>query len=208
MISKAKMKTRSQNAALSAMGKIQSHVSCLVADENTRQHGNRRSDIQKRHESYSFIPMNPGVALRQLVYAYEYLSERRGSANFDFLDAGCGPGNIMLLAKCVGFSSVTGLEFDFATIQAAKHFNPLWRDIKRRNILSYRSYKKFGVIYYYCPIDGPLQKKFEERVEDKMSVGALLLPHLKKSNRILKDKRFLRITKGVEYSPIYEKIGN
>ena len=99
----------------------------------------------------------------------------------------------MLLAKYVGFS-VEGLEYDSEVIERAKIINPLFRSIKKQNIMTYKEYGKYDVVYYYCPFcNKEKQTKFEERVEDQMKIGALLIANCKMSKKILKDKRFCKV---------------
>ena len=181
-------------------------------------HINVRSNYyceQERQESYSFIPISTAYVTHQLITAYDHLIKKQKSFSslqttksfpicdpLSFLDAGCGTGNIMLLAFCTGFCPAYGLEVDSAVIKIAKIINPLFRSIKKQNIMTYKEYGKYDVVYYYCPFcNKEKQTKFEERVEDQMKIGALLIANCKMSKKILKDKRFCKIESGV-----FEKI--
>ena len=153
------------------------------------------SAIHKRNKSHPFIPYTPKVAVEQLLTAFDFLVNEKNIYNKKhFLDAGCGIGNIMLLAKKVGFIS-HGLEIDPALIRMAKKINSdVSCNIIKQNIMTYKNYDEYDVIYYFCPFAcHKKQAKFEERVEDQMKIGALLIANYKQSNRIDKDKRFYGI---------------
>lgn len=146
---------------------------------------------KRSQSSYPFIPHSTRMSMEQLIHAFDYLSANRKTPNFTFLDAGCGIGNIMSLARGAGFM-VYGLEIDPKAIKVAKIMNPSFsKRIKRGDILTHRSYGKYDVVYYYCPfysVNG--QQKFEERVENQMKIGAILIANMKQSAKIHKDKRF------------------
>lgn len=152
-----------------------------------------RAKMKTPKDRYPFIPLSTEEALHQLLGAIDHLRKREDNkyyTKYSFLDAGCGFGNIMMMAAEVGFKPY-GLEIDERLITHAKRVNYHWRNIRHKDILKYTRYGQFDVIYYYCPFcNGKLQQKFEERVEDQMKVGAILMPNLKVSNRIEKDKRF------------------
>lgn len=154
-------------------GCLQQYAANCIRDKNRKRRRKKttafsysRSVIQEKHGSYSFIPNSIHAVLPRLIHAYDYLKlkKKHKRYGFTFLDAGCGYGNIMMLASGVGFS-VYGLELDPVTIEFAKGVNDHWRNIKRQDILTYNDYKKFDVIYYYCPFFSTKEIEFEKRVE-------------------------------------------
>lgn len=167
-------------------GSMQRYISSSMFEQQPSTHKNGR---------YKFIPFGTGAVMDQLLSVKDYLMGRDKKLNpwlndYKFLDAGCGYGNILMLAHGVGFRSY-GLEINRVLIGRAKLINPFWKDIKHRDILKYNSYGDFDVIYYYCPLrNNKLETRFEERVEDQMKVGSILMPNLKASRRIRKDERF------------------
>lgn len=123
---------------------------------------------------------------------------------FKFIDAGCGIGMNSLIANNMGFSSY-GLELEKETLEVARKINNY--NAKERflnqDILKYKHYSDFDVIYYYWPIaNKEVQRKFERYVEDQMKVGAVLIANMKQDMTILKDKRF----ESVSGNHIYLKV--
>lgn len=169
---------------------------------------NYRSAVHRKNKSYPFIPFHTKTAVAQIMKAYNVLtSTRRPNTypTYKFLDAGCGIGNIMLLASKIGFT-VYGLEIDPTIIRFAREIGLYSNNIIKQNILTYRSYSKYDVIYFYRPIvDEVKQAKFEKRVKDQMKQGAILIPNLMADQSIKTDPRFEKIL--VErFSRIYQKI--
>lgn len=184
---------------------MQRYLSHYIQDENLRRYkrGSGQSATQAKHGSYAFIPMPSRRILSTLMKAYDYLWKRSSSRQeLSFLDAGCGVGNIMLLARAVGFDAY-GLELDPTTIRFAKIINPFWKDIQKQNILTYLSYGEFDVVYYYCPFNNMRKEaQFEKRVEDQMKIGALLIG----KPSWWKDKRFRKLTFRQIGGSIYKKV--
>lgn len=158
---------------------------------------------------YPFIPLRLDSAYSIIRAARIACFKARGLklntyASFYFLDAGCGIGNVMALADNMGFT-VHGVELCRRNARIARKVCRTW-DVEKDhkfesenkvfccNLFNFKHYHKYDVIYYYCPMDNTkLEKKFELMVEDKMKVGAILAPSLKKSNRIRKDERFKEV---------------
>lgn len=182
-----------------AFNYFQNHAFYQVRVSN----GNKRSNVQKRYDSYDFIPNSVHLVLEKLIYARHYLrTEKNRIIRPTFLDAGCGVGNILMLASSADFDAY-GLEFDKKTVEYARKVNPLWRRIKVRNILFYKEYSKFDVIYYYCPLVGEKEKKFERCVCNQMKVGGILLPF---GGQRGIDDRFKRIYFENKRVIIFEKV--
>ena len=113
----------------------------------------------------------------------------------NFLDAGAGIGNIMAIAnKTLLAKYCSGIEFNKQTFVVGQKF--LGHSSKKckllfNDVMTYKSYNKFDIIYYYCPLKNyMLEFYFEEKVEDEMDVGSILIPRFKQNRSIYKDKRF------------------
>jgi SAM-dependent methyltransferase len=163
--------------------------------------------------SYYFIPKHSGIAIRKLSIVHDYFIKNRQTFFHSFIDAGCGPGNIVVLARHMKFKAF-GLELDEKVLKltrervCGKFLYPCEdfldlplitkKDrkypIAKQNIVTFDKYHEFDVVYYYCPFrDEFIEKEFEKMVEDQMKVGAVLIACYKKSHRIQRDKRFIQI---------------
>lgn len=139
--------------------------------------------------------------------------EEQGHININnalsFLDAGCGIGNQVLTAYQTHFFTLcAGIEINETLVNQAKRvlFD---NSIEKANILTYKYYNRYDVIYYYCPLnDGRKQSKFEERLENEMKVGAIVMAFLKMSHKIQKDSRFERITNIKYAESVFRKISD
>jgi len=189
--------------------------------------------IHQKHDkegSFPFIPNDTSRLVSIFSKVREYLKRKHGS-QFEkktkkFLDAGCGIGNILLLAKGAQLANrYYGLEFFPEVFETAKILlgidsgparyytedapSPGTFIVRKRDIATYKHYKRFDIIYYYCPFrDHEKERSFEQYVEDNMKVGAILMPFLKRSDRIQKDERFRRIEVEPYFPVIWEKIKN
>jgi len=140
---------------------------------------------------YCFIPSRASSALYYIMFARSYLSTKaslltRAPRYYKFLDCGCGIGNIIIIAAKVGFDA-TGLEYEADTFALAKDILvseyigdsgcPSPKVIKG-NILHFRHYKDYDVIYYYAPIkDRKLEKQFVKKLIADAKVGALIIAY-------------------------------
>ena len=183
-------------------------IASTVFDSMQRKISSQIHSERENHpKSYWFIPHDTAYTIDQLILVHDYIAKaikrKLYSGQFNFLDAGCGTGNILLLAAAIGFN-VKGLEHDSKIIKLAKIINPLYNDIKKQDILTYKEYGKFDVIYYYRPFrDNDKQTEFERLVENQMKIGSLLIANCKQNIEICKDKRFRKIKK---VTCIFEKI--
>lgn len=134
-----------------------------------------------------------------------------------FLDAGCGIGNIMLIAKVIELgTSFHGIEYFDDTYQKALN----WLGISgrgkseeykifKKDILDFTKYHDYDIIYYYRPFeDTSSQIKFEMLVENSMKIGGILIPRSKRGIvQITEDKRFRSIFDRSEcIEPMYIKV--
>jgi hypothetical protein len=96
-----------------------------------------------------------------------------------FLDAGCGIGMSMHLARAAGFYYTDGLELDKTCITRARQIfgAEFTKKIKHQNILTFNGYGLYDAIYFWVPFSDHLkQLKMEERIADQMKVGAIVAP--------------------------------
>lgn len=182
----------------------------LTANKICMEYKNKyHSAVHEKNGSFSFVPFTTRFAVAQIIKAYDVLRLDCGVDKpyraYRFLDAGCGIGNIMLLAIKVGFS-VNGLEIDPTIIRFAKEINMCHSGIIKQNILTYKQYDKYDVIYFYRPIrNGAKQAKFENCVRNQMKQGAILIPNLIADRSLETDTRFKKIL--VErFSYLYQKV--
>ncbi len=136
---------------------------------------------------YPFIPTYSISSLvRCLCEVRDYISKRdKISGNplrLKFLDCGCGIGNIMMLAKRIdGYKSVVGIEYDSATYKVAKELLSQYSDdindkVIHNDLLDFRGYGKFDVIYYYEPIsDVKKRNEFCKKLANNMKAGAVVI---------------------------------
>jgi len=161
---------------------------------------NPATDETVSDSAYPFIPhYSPVVLAQTFIRVEKYLYNKGIKHDPTFLDAGCGIGNIMLLARSAGFD-VSGIDLNPDLIELAHylldshvvHENSFTLDIA--NILSYNKYNTFDVIYYYHPLsDSKLESEFEKKVEDEAKEGAIIIAALKRDWTIIRDKRFRRL---------------
>ena len=176
--------------------------------------------------SYPFIPSSEMTTCRLFVLLGDKLRQTYNEHGNDpkhwcygkdrwnrkFLDAGCGIGNIMLLARRLALASTCdGIEYDKKTIEAANRFPGMFvggMKIHHDDILTFNKYNEYDIIYYYCPFsNGLLESFFEERLEDQVDVGTVIIPALKQSESMKKDYRFKRLFLGRRLrQPVYVKV--
>jgi len=95
---------------------------------------------------------------------------------YSFLDIGCGIGNIVLLARKVGFDAY-GLEYNEKIYDIAKRFLGESR-IFKGDMTSFRDYDKYDVLYYYIPIeDGNVMESFAAKLAKAVKPGAYIIPN-------------------------------
>lgn len=172
--------------------------------------GRQRSPIKKG--CYPFIPLPSRELLEVLYELYQngfltFPHRRKSGERGRFLDAGAGIGNQVLLAQSSNFFySSHGVEYDPRLVEVGNKLHDPGT-IMHGDILTFDKYADYDVIYYYVPMnDREMQRAFEERLEDKMTVGSLVLAFGKNSYRINKDSRFLQIKMKCESERVFKKI--
>jgi SAM-dependent methyltransferase len=148
---------------------------------------NRYSPSHKRVGSvggYHFIPYPPHRFTKLLLRAKKLLPKnvpKKEANNYThyigpptFLDCGCGVGWTLKVARAAGFRS-RGIEYDKDTINVARKLcNP--EHIIEANLLEYKDYSGYDVIYYYHPFsDHNSQEVFERLLFTNLKPGALVI---------------------------------
>jgi len=178
---------------MGANGVFLNMVSNLVSAMATIANKNLPESHMEKHGCWKFIPYSITSAYSLLTVAYEE-SLKSPLRPPKFLDCGCGIGNIVMLAALMGFDA-TGIEFSQKIFNVAEILReaggyPRWSIIKG-NILKYKDYSKYDVIYYYCPlVDNGLEEEFENRLADMMRVGAIVICCGCGNDMFANDKRF------------------
>lgn len=146
-------------------------------------------------DHFGFIPSEPASVLTVLIKAKHLLRENdpstysRGHPTYKFLDAGCGVGNIMLLANCIGFDA-WGIEKDPETVKLACKLDcHEGRHIIKADMVEYKDYGKYDVIYYYQPMRSEKMKVFINVLHSQIKVGAIVIPN-GDCNQFAKDSKF------------------
>ncbi len=173
--------------------------------------GNTQNMNENNQDKFGLIPMGTNSVINQFELVYKYHLAETNLVIQDptissyyrdevkFLDAGCGIGHIMNLAYRWGWTS-TGIELDKRLVPIAKQFGRVYNE----DIIKFKNYKDYDVIYYYSPfMDNKLEKRFEKKIEDDCKVGCILICNRKQDERICKDKRFKKINK---WEPIFVKV--
>lgn len=164
--------------------------------------GNDDNDLDVSR--YAFEPNNVDEVLTRLMFISKTLNRRKNGhfKRYEFLDAGCGIGWVVLLAHTLGFNA-KGIELNQGNVNTARNLFGLDENVIKGNILT-KNYKEYDVIYYYVPIQNhKLEAKFEQKVQDEMKVGSILYA-CGKVNDMSLDKRFKLLDD--KYHNIWHKV--
>ncbi len=143
---------------------------------------------------YPFVAMDTRQAYEQIRLARHYLLKSRPQQlPLRFLDIGCGIGNILLLAELMDFE-VFGIEKDTGSLSIACSLVGE-ESVGREDIWNYTKIGEFDVVYYFRPFcEKKRQLLFEQRIEDSLKPGAILIANRKMSNNINEDHRYRRVS--------------
>jgi SAM-dependent methyltransferase len=150
----------------------------------------RAKRIHREIGAYPYMPMNVSELCEATNSAFKYLSAihtRRTHGDghltlqypkLTFLDAGCGPGISLVLARSIGFSRTIGLEIDPKTFKIARMLNPRPRNrVLKTDIRTSKVYREADAIYYFVPMSSITnQRIFEIHVANCMKVDAVIIP--------------------------------
>lgn len=182
-----------------------------------RYSGNRHNDpIWKRNYklgAFGFVPCREITEFIKVFKAtFDYLT-KKVNKDLSFLDAGCGVGNMMLLAHSVGFIKTNGIEIDEKTARIARKLlkcamHEYDYKVIRADLTRYDKYKDYDVIYYFQPMHDGSILKFLHLLGKNMKVGAVVI-----ANGVCQpfkdDRKFKRILKSFDVlsvDGIYEKV--
>ncbi len=103
-----------------------------------------------------------------------------------FLDVGCGIGTKLRAAKWMGFDAY-GLEITEKYVEFARAMYYSNHEAKKYIIHAdgreFKNYRKFDVIYFYCPMcQGELQKQLERAIYSRAKSNTIFVGFLKKRN--------------------------
>ena len=143
---------------------------------------------------YPFVAMDTRQAYEQIRLARHYLLKSSPrQLPLRFLDIGCGIGNILLLAELMDFK-VFGIEKDTGSLSIACSLVGE-ESVGREDVWNYTKIGEFDVVYYFRPFcEKKRQLLFEQRVEDSLKPGAILIANRKMSDSINEDSRYRRVS--------------
>lgn len=156
-----------------------------MAYSNCIRHIAQESGVTSHHyfledgkQCFGFIPYydydNTVYILTKLRGNYGYWYKSRPK----FLDIGCGIGNIVLLAKAVGYAA-DGLEYNPKIYEVAKLVcRGTAAKIFKADMNKFDHYGDYDVLYYYQPMTGNTDmNKFTRKLAEKMKPGAYVIAY-------------------------------
>lgn len=163
----------------------------------------RKATKNNTSREYPFIAMDTRQAVEQIRIARDFLEAEIKDRKLFFFDAGCGIGNILLIAEQY-FFEVYGIEKDeYPCRLAQQFFGP--EQVQQADVWEFQGYGDYDVIYYFRPLpDGESESLLERLIEDQMKKGAVLIANRKLDKEIENDPRFRPID---DNYPIWQKIG-
>lgn len=124
---------------------------------------------------FSFIPANNVSNLaKTLAMIREYIK----APSAKFLDCGCGIGNVMLIAKSLGFDAY-GIEYDEEIYKTAleltqNRYNNI-KQVIHGDVTTFGHYANYDVLYFFSPINDKEKKcKFIEKLSNDTKVGGII----------------------------------
>ena len=162
-------------------------------------------------EYHDFIPYNPDRVRDELSFTAETCHSMPDLPR-RFLDVGCGPGNVMLVAGSFGFLPF-GIEYNPALVKRAPYpqherYSPVEKvaGIYQQDAFKFRNYGDFDVVYLYCPIaNSSLEARLEQLIESQLKEGAIYIVNLKQDRSIMKNPDFEYIGADKKL-PVWRKI--
>jgi SAM-dependent methyltransferase len=146
-------------------------------------------------EYFEFFPLNTKLIRAELNFAVEKCSPAADCVK-RFLDVGCGPGNVMLIAESLGFLP-TGIEYNPSLVRRAPYPRlELYsaenaRGIYQQDAFKFVHYGDFDVVYLYCPVaNHGLEVMLENLIESQLKKGAIYIANTKKDKSIMANPRF------------------
>ena len=144
--------------------------------------------LKDRPESWSFVHWRTRDVIDQLQVARARFPELQRPR---FLECGAGFGFVTEMARELGFAA-TGVEIDPRYVAWARRLFPLARVVED-DLLTFDDWAGWDVIYYYAPFHDEhpdVARAFEEKVEDRLKPGGIVIANHKVSERWRTDPRF------------------
>ena len=157
--------------------------------EYMREHeGDGIAPLKGRPESWSYVHWRTRDVVEQLQLARARFPELHRPR---FLECGAGFGFVTEMARELGFAP-TGIEVDPRYVAFARKLFPLARVVEG-DLLTFDDWAGWDVIYYYAPFHDEhpdVACAFEEKVEDQLKPGGVIIANHKVSERWRTDPRF------------------
>lgn len=161
--------------------------------ENIRLAIGGRKTFHVENGAYSYA-QSPTETFHFIVSpAFRYLCDQKGNdSQLTFLDAGCGPGLTLQLARFIGFEFAIGLEMDDRMIKLAKIINctELSKENRRHifkastcvriiktDIRTSRMYRKADVVFFFVPMGIKNQPVFMRHVMNATRPGTIIIAY-------------------------------
>lgn len=162
----------------------------------------QRESTNNEELEYPFVPMDTRQMIEQIrVARAALLTHHNQEEPLNFIDIGCGIGNVLLAAEQMDFA-VFGIEKDPFPCQIAQKLIDE-NLVVMADIWEFSEYNRFDVIYYFRPFhDGKTQRRFELLIENELKPGGILIANRKMSESINHDPRFKRLHPDL---PVWEK---
>jgi SAM-dependent methyltransferase len=159
-----------------------------VQDYFRDHEGDGVDHLRGRPESWSFVHWRTRDVVEQLQTARAQFPERTRPR---LLECGAGFGFVTELARELGFNA-TGIELDPRYVGWARKLFPFARVVED-DLLTFDDWASWDVVYYYAPFhdDHPeVATAFEEKIEDLLRPGGIVIANHKVSERWRGDPRF------------------
>lgn len=163
--------------ALDTTSRLLTQLSRVYQNEIRRNEKRLRAHDKRGH--YTYIARITEDILSMLIPIRQHFDRmRKAPSRIKFLDCGCGIGNVVLLARGLGFDAY-GIEYDKETLAYGKNlFKKLGQDPARLfqgDLLEFDGFDEYDVLYLYCPmVDSRKQRIFQDRLLIGAKVGALI----------------------------------
>lgn len=144
--------------------------------------------LKGRPESWSYVHWRTRDVIDQLQVARARFPENRRPR---FLECGAGFGFVTEMARELGFAA-TGVEIDPRYLAWAEKLFPFARFIEG-DLLTFDDWEEWDVVHYYAPFHDEhpdVARTFEEKVEDRLKPGGVIIANHKVSERWRADPRF------------------
>ena len=129
-------------------------------------------NVARQGDYFPFIPSSDAA---WVIDRLTRVQMHQDGMKLKLIDCGCGIGNVMLLAKSIGYY-VYGIEYDLESSKIAESLTD--SKVVCGDILTFDGYADFDVIYYYTPIrDVDKMRKFLEKIINDMKVGGIIVSY-------------------------------